>query len=341
MTHTLREIAERVGAVLHGTDGDCPIRGIGTLQEAHPGQLSFFANPLYRKQLGETQASAVLLSANALPTCPVPALVVEEPYVAFAQVMRLFHPQPRVEKHELSAGALIAEDCNLGEPLSIAPRVVIGAGSCIGAGSRIGIGCVLEEGVSVGRDCLLHPNVTLCKGVVLGDRVIVHPGAVIGADGFGFAWRGEQGWLKIPQAGGVRVGDDVEIGANVCIDRGTLQDTVIGRGVILDNLVQIAHNVCIGEYTAIASGVGVAGSVQIGSRCQIGGLVGINGHIQIVDDVRIAGMSSICKSILQAGTYSSVIPAMEVKHWHRLSALLPKLDKILRELKKATPRVRS
>jgi len=220
----------------------------------------------------------------------------------------------------------------------VGPQAVIEARACIGPGSLVGPGCVVGAGARVGADCRLLARVTLCHGVVLGDRVRVHPGAVIGADGFGFA-RGPEGWEKIPQLGGVRIGDDCEIGAGCTIDRGALEDTVLETGVKLDNLVQVAHNVRIGAHTVIASQTGIAGSTRIGRNCMIAGQVGINGHLTIADGVTLTGQAMVTKSIHEPGVYSSGLPAEQNRLWRRQVARFRRLDRLEDRLARLEARI--
>ena len=334
MEYTLQQIADQLGARLRG-DPDLRIRRIADLRTASPGDISFLAAARYSKHLSETRASAVIVQEKQLSACPdsLAALVVKQPYFAYAQVARMFHPCEPVTQHAVDANAFVSEGCRLEQPVQVGAGACLSAGAQVGAGSRIGAACVLEEDVVIGKDCVLHPHVTLCRGVRLGDRVIVHPGVVIGADGFGFAPTSE-GWLKIPQTGSVRVEDDVEIGANTTIDRGALDDTVICEGVKIDNQVQIAHNVRIGRHTAIAGCVGIAGGVRIGEWCRIGGATGINGHLEITDHVGIAGMSTVVRDIKEPGQYGSCVPLMEQRVWYRNMQYIPKLEEMAKKVKK-------
>lgn len=330
MSLTLGEIAQAIDAELEG-DPDCPISGVGTLQHAVTGQLTFLANRRYTQFLSTTGASAVVLARDDRPACPVNVLIADDPYLAYVKAVRLLQPEPdfNPERHET---AVIAENAKIN------PRTFIGAHTCLGNGViidenvYIGPGCVLEDGVEVGSGSRLVANVTLCRGVRIGQRVQLHPGVVIGADGFGIA-KDSGVWLKIPQLGRAVVMDDVEVGANTTIDRGALEDTVIEEGVKIDNQVQIGHNVVVGAHTAIAGCVAVAGSVHIGKRCMIGGQSALAGHIDIADDVVITGMSGVSNSIKQAGMYSSGMPVTDNKRWRRNIARFLHLDELARRLK--------
>ena len=336
MSLTLGEIAQAIDAELEG-DPDCPISGVGTLQHAAAGQLTFLANRRYTQFLSTTGASAVVLSRDDRPVCPVNVLIADDPYLAYVKAVRLLHPEPGFtpDRHESAV---------IGDGAKIHPRTFIGANACLGDGvtvgenTYIGPGCVLEDRVEVGRDSRLVANVTLRRGVKIGRRVHLHPGVVIGADGFGIA--NDSGrWLKIPQLGGVVVMDDVEVGANTTIDRGALEDTIIEEGVKIDNQVQIGHNVVVGAHTAIAGCVAIAGSVHIGKRCMIGGQSALAGHIDIADDVVITGMSGVSNSIKQSGMYSSGMPVTENKKWRRNITRFLHLDELARRLKAVEGRI--
>jgi len=279
----------------------------------------------------------VILSQRFVDACPVSVLVSEQPYVSFARASAMFvearelergvHPAATVEE-----GAEIDSTASIGAGAVIGARVKIGAGSVIGAGSFVGSGCRL------GKDCQLHPNVTLYHGVTLGDRVSIHSGAVIGADGFGYAFDGKRS-IKIHQLGGVEIGDDVEIGACTTIDRGTIENTVIEDGVKIDNLVQIAHNCHIGAHTVICGCTGLAGSVTLGRYCVLGGGCGVLGHVSLADRVQISGMTFVSKSITKAGVYSSGTGILPTRDWKRSIVRFQQLDSIarrLKELEKAT-----
>ena len=330
-SHTLYEIARLAGGRLVG-DGGREITGVGTLAGAGPDQIAFLANRQYRSQLLDTRAGAVLLTEADVEDCPADAVVVADPYLAYARVAGLFADD------ESAAGgvhpaATVDPEAEVGEDVSIGAASVVGPGAVIGQGCRIGPGCVIEGGVRLGPDCHLLANVTLHRGTAIGARARLLAGAVVGSDGFGFA--NEEGhWVRVPQLGGVRLGDDVEVGANTTIDRGAIEDTVIEDGVKLDNQIQIAHNVHIGTDTAIAGCVGIAGSTTIGRRCAIGGGVGIVGHLEIADGVMVTAMSLVSQSIKEPGTYSSGTPLERNDRWHRNWVRHKQLDDMARRLKR-------
>jgi len=329
MQFTLSELADHLGAELKG-DGTPVITGVNTLKDATSVEVSFLANASYRSQLADTQAGAVIVSPNVVDEVSGAALVVANPYLAFARVTQLFDNRPQASTG-IHPSAQVAATARLGDGVKIAANVVVGEHTVIGAGTEIGANSVIAEHCVIGADCLLRANVTLYHNVVLGDRVRLHSGAVIGADGFGFAPDNGK-WQKIVQLGGVRIGNDVEIGANTCVDRGALGDTVIGDNVILDNLIQVAHNVTIGSGTAIAAHTAVAGSVTIGSHCTIAGCVGISGHLQICDGVHIAGMALISKSITEPGAWASGTAQMPMQEWRRSATRFRQLDSMAKRL---------
>ncbi len=323
--YTLGELAVRFGLELRGSP-DLRVNRVATLQNAGEGGISFFANPRYRKQLEATAATAVVISAENAAWCPVAALVIANPYLSYARIAALLHPTPAAPPG-IHPSAVVGAGARIDASASIAAQTVVEDGAEIGPRCFVGPGCIVQRGVRIGADSRLVARVTLCPDTRLGERCILHPGVVIGADGFGFAMD-QRTWVKIPQIGGVRIGDDVEIGANTTIDCGAIEDTVIENGVKLDNQIQIGHNVTIGEHTAIASCTGISGSTTIGKRCIIGGLVGMAGHLTIADDVIITGFSMISASIRRPGSYSSGIPAEETKVWWRRVAQFRKLGSV-------------
>lgn len=330
--HSLQDIARLIHADLKG-DSACSISGIMSLQSAQPGQISFLDNnKRYLKYLATTQASAVILRAEYLKHAPNNALVVADPYLAFAKVAKLFERVPQVI-HEIHTTAIIGENCHIHASVNIGPYVVIGANTCLNEGVVIGAACVIGENVLIGAGTRLASHVSVCADTRIGERVIIHNASVIGSDGFGLARENDK-WVKIPQLGKVQIGHDVEIGANVTIDRGALDDTIIGDGVKLDNQIQIGHNVQIGENTAIAGCTGIAGSTHIGKNCMIGGGVCINGHIEIVDNVYITGMSSVVQSIHNPGIYSSTHSVQLHREWQKNSIRFRQLDQIAKRLRK-------
>lgn len=256
--------------------------------------------------------------------------MVANPYAAFARVATLLGPR-RLRRSGIHPSVVTGDNCRIDETAWIGPHCVLEDGVVIGAGTQLAAGCFVGGGSRIGSGGVIHPNVVICPGVAIGDRVMLHPGVVIGSDGFGFA--GDEGeWLKVPQLGDVRIGNDVEIGANTTIDRGTLDSTVIEDGVKLDNQIQVAHNVHIGAHTVIAGCTGISGSVRIGRHCMIGGGAGLVGHIEIADDVTVTGMTLVTQSIGRPGVYSSGLPAQESTAWYRNTVRLRQLDSLARRL---------
>ncbi|HEY4998395.1 MAG TPA: UDP-3-O-(3-hydroxymyristoyl)glucosamine N-acyltransferase [Usitatibacter sp.] len=331
---TLREIVARLGGEAVG-EVAAPLTGVATLDSAGPGEIAFLANPKYRSKLATTRAGAVILSPGDRDAAAIPCIVSDNPYAYYARTVALFHPQPAA-RPGIHPFAQVDGDAHVDAGAEIDAFVVIGAGSSIGKGARIGAHCVLGSNVTIGEDTRLNPRVTIYDGCSVGARCVLHSGAVIGADGFGMA-RDAGRWLKIPQVGSVRIGDDVEIGANTTIDRGALDDTVIEEGVKLDNQIQVAHNCVIGAHTVIAGCTGISGSVTIGRDCMIGGGVGLVGHISICDRVTISGFSLITKSITEPGTYTSGLPFMPHAEWLRNAVHLRRLGEMARALRKEHP----
>ena len=324
----LRELAARLGAAFDG-DGERNLDCVATLAKAGPAQLSFFANRRYRQQLIDSDAGAVVLAPADRGLFPGAALLSDNPYLTFARAAALLHPAP-APPPGWHPQASVHESVTLGVDVRIEAGAVIEAGARLGARVVIGAGCHVGEDVRIGEDTRLAPRVTLLAGTQLGARCLIHPGAVLGADGFGLA--NDRGvWVKVPQLGRVVVGDDVEIGANTTIDRGALDDTVIGNGVKLDNLIQVAHGVRIGDHTAIAACVGISGSTVIGRHCVVGGGVGFVGHLEVCDGVTITGMSMVAQSITRPGVYSG-IPAEEARRWRRNIGRFHQLDELARRL---------
>jgi UDP-3-O-[3-hydroxymyristoyl] glucosamine N-acyltransferase len=323
MSVSLGELAVRFGCELRG-DPDTRIDGVAALGEAHERAISFLASPSYRRQLAHTRAAAVVLEASVLDECPVAALVCKNPYATYARMAAWLNPGPALNAG-VHATAIVGADAEIDPTAEVGAYAVIGARVSIGARSYVGPHCVLAAGVRLAEDVRLVARVTLCERVTLAARVLVQPGAVVGGDGFGFA--PESGaWVKVPQLGGVRVGADVEIGANTTIDRGAIGDTILEEGVKLDNQIQIAHNVRIGAHTIMAACVGVSGSVTIGRHCMFGGAVGIAGHLSICDEVTITGYSFVTRSITRPGVYSSGIPTEPTGNWRRIVARLKRID---------------
>lgn len=330
MSRTLAQIAQHVDGQVVG-DRDYAITGVGTLTQAGPEQISFLANNKYRKFLRSTRAGAVIVAPGFGEGLELNLIEVADPYVAYARVAALLHPEPET-RPGIHPSAWVHPEAKVADNVSIGPQVSVEAGTVIAEGVSIGAGTVVEPGVRIGRDTRIKANVTLCREVQVGDRVIIHPGVVIGADGFGIA--NDNGhWIKVPQVGRVVIGNDVEIGANTTIDRGAIDDTLISDGVKLDNQIQIGHNVVIGEHTVIAGCVGIAGSTRIGSHCAIGGGTGIAGHIEIADGVQLTGMSMVTKSITEGGVYSSGIPIEPARQWHKNVIRYRQMDKLFERVR--------
>ena len=328
---SLGELAVRFGCILKG-DPDLRVSRVAALENADGASVTFLANPRYRRHLKQTRAGVVVLDPKLGDECPVNALLAKNPYATFARIAALLYPPP-VALPGRHATAVIDAAAQIDPSASIGPHAVIGAQAQIGARVAIGPGCVVMDGASIGADTRLAANVTLCHGISIGMRCVLHPGVVIGADGFGLA--PDQGvWLKVPQVGSVRIGNDVEIGANTTIDRGAIEDTLIGDGVKLDNQIQVGHNVRIGDHSAIAGCVGISGSAVIGKRCMIGGMVGIAGHLTICDDVVVTGKSLVSGSILKPGYYSSAISVDETPRFRKNAARFRQLDDFVRETRK-------
>jgi UDP-3-O-[3-hydroxymyristoyl] glucosamine N-acyltransferase len=316
---SLGELAVRFGLELRGSP-DARVSHVATLAQALPGSLSFLADSRHRRELATTRASAVVLAAADLPLCPVAALVTENPRLAFARMLELLYPEPE-PKPGVHPTAVIAAGVRVPASATVGALAVIEEAVELGERSWVGPGCIVQRGARVGEETRLVARVTLYPGVELGARCLVHAGAVIGADGFGLA-PDSGSWVKIPQVGSVRIGNDVEIGANTTVDRGAIDDTVIGEGAKLDNQIQVGHNVIIGAHTAIAACTGISGSTTIGKRCMVGGMVGFAGHLTIADDVVITGCSLVSASIREPGSYSSGMPTVPTRAWRRMVAHL-------------------
>jgi UDP-3-O-[3-hydroxymyristoyl] glucosamine N-acyltransferase len=331
---SLAEIVARLGGEALG-EVAAPLTGVATLESAGPGEITFLANPKYRPKLAATRAGAVILGPGDRDAATIPRIVSDNPYAYYARTVALFHP-PAPVRPGIHPFAQVDASANVDAYAEIGAFAVVGPGCSIGRGASIGSHSVLGERVSVGEDTRLHPRVTIYGDCAIGARGIVHSGAVIGADGFGMA-RDAGRWVKIPQVGGVRIGDDVEIGANTTIDRGALDDTVIEDGVKLDNQIQVAHNCVIGAHTVIAGCTGISGSTTVGRDCVIGGGVGIVGHVTICDGVTISGFTFVTKSITVPGTYTSGLPAVPHAEWLRNAVHIRRLDEIARALRRKNP----
>ena len=328
---SLSELAELLKLEYTG-DGSLLLNSVATLKNAQADQLSFLANPRYTKDLKHTQAGAVILNSQQADQFEGNALISEDPYLSFARVAQIFQPQ-RAKQTGIHASAVIHETAQVDATASIGPFVSIGANTVIGADAVIAASVNIAEDVVIGDGCDIRSGVRIEYETVVGARCIIHAGVVLGSDGFGFA-PSPDGWEKIPQTGRVRIGDDCEIGANTTIDRGALEDTVIGNGVKMDNQIQIGHNVRVGDHTVIAGCSAIAGSAIVGRHCLIGGGVGIVGHIEVCDRVTLQAMSLVTHSIRQPGSYSSVAPLQETKQWRRNAVRYRQLDALAARIKK-------
>jgi len=327
---TLTQLADCLGVELRG-DGEVLVDRVATLDAAGQGAVSFLSNSRYRVQLARCKASAVIVAESDADQAPLAALVTDQPYVAYARAVSLLHPRES-RRQGIHPSACVDASASIDSTAWVGEHCTIDANVRIGPGSQIGPACVIGAGVLIGDECDLVARVTVLAGAQLGDRVMLHPGVVIGSDGFGQASTGD-GWEKVPQIGSVLIGDDVEIGANSCVDRGALGDTVIETGVRIDNQVQVAHNVSIGAHTAIAACVGISGSTRVGRHCTLAGGVGLVGHLTIVDHVHITGMSMVTHSINKPGSYSSGTPLMENTLWRKNAVRMKSLDALFRRLK--------
>lgn len=338
----LAELADFLGGRLQGNP-DLNVTGIAKIEEAGEGQITFISNPKYEKFLANTRASAVICSydTNIPDQGPKHSIRVDDPYSAFLFTLERFNPPVSWSVPGIHPSAVIDKTVSIGKDVFIGPGVVIYAGVKIGDFCRIHANSVIGPGSSLGDQCLLYPNVTVYHQVQIQDRVIIHAGAVIGSDGFGFVPGKDGVYRKIPQMGFVILENDVEIGANTTIDRATLGATVIKHGTKLDNLIQIAHNVNVGENTVMAAQVGVAGSVKIGSGCQIGGQVGIAGHLEIANQVNIGAQSGVSKSLTQSGFTYFGTPAKPVKEAFRQEGAMRQLPLLLRQVKELEDKLHS
>jgi len=331
---SLGEIAAQLGGELHG-DPALRITRIGPLEGATPATLAFLSNPRYQPQLAASQAGCVIV-APALRDAALArgaTIVADDPYLYFARLTQWWAAHTRVAPARgVHASAVVDASARLGADVSIGPLAVIEAGAAIGDGAEIGAQCFIGAGAAVGARTRLAPRVVLGTRCRIGARGIVHSGVVIGADGFGFAPT-EGRWEKIEQLGAVAIGDDVEIGANTCIDRGALEDTVIEDGVKLDNLIQIGHNVRVGAHSAMAGCVGVAGSANIGAHCTVGGGAIVLGHLKLADNVHISAASVVTRSILKPGQYSGVFPIDDNASWEKNAATLRQLHGLRERLR--------
>jgi UDP-3-O-[3-hydroxymyristoyl] glucosamine N-acyltransferase len=332
MSYTLKQLAEKIGAEVHG-DETYIIHSLATLSTANAQQIAFLANKKYSQQLADTKAGAVIISSQHLNDCNTHALVMNNPYLGYALTAQLLDTTPK-PANSIHPSAQISADVTLGDNVAIGANTVIEQGAVISDNVTIGAGCFIGVQAKIGASTKLWSNVSIYHRVEIGQDCLIQANTVIGSDGFGYA--NDQGkWLKIPQLGSVIIGNKVEIGASTTIDRGALENTVIKDGVILDNQIQIAHNVVIGENTAMAACSVIAGSTVIGKNCVIAGLVGINGHIEVADGCVFTGMTMVTKDINESGVYSSGMPCQPNKEWNKNNARIRKLESILKRIKSA------
>lgn len=324
MVLTLAEIAARLGGDVLG-DPTTRIVQVATLASAGEGNIAFLANRRYRSQLQTTKAAAIILAPDTADGFAGPRIVTANPYAYYARVASLLNPEAAVAR---GVHPSVVSESELPASATVGPQVSIGRNVVLGENVRIHAGCVIGDGVMIGADSVLYPRVTVYHGCRVGQRAIVHSGAVIGADGFGFAPDGKE-WIKIPQIGTVVIGDDVEIGANTTIDRGALDDTVVGEGCKIDNLVMIGHNCNIGPYSVIAGCTGMAGSTTLGEHCILGGATMISGHLTLAPNTTISGASTVMRSIVEpGGVHCSVFPLDSYEHWMRNASHIRRLSKL-------------
>lgn len=328
---TVSELAQRVNGTVHG-DASARIDSLAPIATATKNQLTYLVNSHYEKYLPSTQAQVVLLSAQHLSKCSTTSIVVDHPELAYATIAQLF-VRPSAHKTGVHKTAVVGDHCTIDPSVSIGASCVIGVDVTLGENTVIMPGVIIEDRAQIGANTVIHSNVTIGADVMIGSNVIIYAGVVIGSDGFGYA-QSPEGWVKIPQLGTVIIEDNVEIGANTTIDRGALENTIIRRGVKIDNLVQVAHNVDIGENTIVAGCAGFAGSAKIGRNCMIGGGACINGHISIADDVIVMGMAGVMRTIDEPGMYVSGFHAHKHNEWGRIVARVGQLGKMADRIKK-------
>ncbi|MFB3885516.1 MAG: UDP-3-O-(3-hydroxymyristoyl)glucosamine N-acyltransferase [Thermodesulfobacteriota bacterium] len=337
MKKRLKELAEYVGGTVIGED-QVEISGVAAIEAAQAGEITFIATPRYLSKLAETKASAIIVQKE-IPSSEKPLLCVNNPYLAFAKILTLFSERPYRSKG-IDPDAWISPTAQLGQEITIHPFVSIGERCRIGNRVTLYPGVFVGEGSSIGEESILYPNVSIYPGTVIGKRVILHSGVVIGADGFAYVKEGRKN-VKIPQVGTVEIEDDVEIGANTTVDRAALGKTVIRRGVKIDNLVMVAHNVVVGEDSILVAQVGIAGSTKIGSNVTLGGQVGVAGHIEIGDNVMVGAQSGVPSDLAanQAYAGSPVLPHREWLRVANVSSKLPEMRKTLMEIEKRLKKI--
>ena len=327
---TLAELQTVLGGRIQG-DEQTRLDSVASLSHAKSHQLGFLVSAKHLAQARSSHAGALIVPESLAADLAQPCLALTNPHAGFARAAALLQPEPQLQTG-IHPTAVVAEDAIIGADVRIGPGAVVGSKAIIGPRCQLGPLSVIGPNAELGEDCLLHARVVVQHGCLLGNRVILHPGVVIGADGFGLAWQGDS-WLKVPQTGRAILEDDVEVGANTCIDRGALDDTVIETGAKLDNQIQIAHNCRIGRHTAIAACAGIAGSTQIGAYCQIGGAAMIIGHVHICDRVTVSAGTFVAKDIREPGVYTSVQPLMQHEDWKHNAAHLRHLDALVKRIK--------
>ena len=326
-SYSLSEIASFLDVTLDG-DPSAVITGIGTLASSGPDDLAFLSNPIYASQLSSCEAGVVILHPDQAESFNGNRLICEDPYLCYAKISHWFDPVPDLLP-EIAPSATVDPSAKIGDRVHLGANVVIGANVQIGSGCRVGANCSIGENSVLGADCRIASNVAVYHGVRIGSCVTVHSGSVLGADGFGFAPDSSLGWQKISQLGGVCIGSNVEIGACTTIDRGAIEDTVIGNNVIIDNHVQIAHNARVGDNTAMAAYSGVAGSASLGKNCILAGGAHVVGHVDICDNVQIMAHTLITKDINKPGSYSSAsMPLMTTSKWRKNAVRVSQLNDI-------------
>ena len=329
MSITLKALVEKLGGELIGNDVE--VSRVASVANAEAGHITFITDSKYRKSLSDTKASAVILAEENRAFSDLPRIVTDNPYAYFAKVSALLNPQINAV-FGLHTSSIIGAESKVSATCAVGPKVVIGHNVNLADGVVVGAGCFIGDNVTIGKNTQLEPNVTIYSDSLVGANCNIAAGAVIGADGFGYANQ-DGTWVKIPQVGRVVIADDVDVGANTTIDRGALDDTVIEKGVKLDNLIQIGHNCIIGAHTVIAGCVGIAGSARIGKRCRIGGAAMILGHLEIADDVTISPGSMITRSLKKSDTYTALMPFQRHEDWLKTAASLRHLTEINEKLK--------
>jgi len=330
MAIKLSELAAKINCRLQGED--CLIENVADIDSASKGQLAFVYNPKYLDKIATSNASAIITREEWLEHCNKPALIADNPRLAFVKATRLLNPERRFESG-VADSAVVAEDATVPASAYIGPNVVIQPGVILGDNVQIGAGSVIANDVSIGAGTVIHANVTIGHNTRIGDNCILFSGVVIGADGFGYERDGDN-YLKIPQLGNVQIGDNVEIGANSTVDRGALHDTIICDGVKIDNLVQVGHNVVIGKHTVISAQSGIAGSTKLGEYCLIGGGVSIRDNIEVASNVMLTGRTLVSSAIKEPGSYSSGTLVDKTTNWRKNTLWFKHLDELVKRIKK-------